>query len=459
MRSRTRTILAVLSVFGVVAALVAFQIVFWMLEAREIETMQAESGELMFLGAPAPPHTPPLEEMILDAGAVARVRFVEAEARTWERERTSDPYVAYMALKFEVLEYLKGGAGLDTIWGGLGLEGVEGATEQEALDKARRYLTERDTRWDDREAIIIFQQSPGNRDDLYSLGWVGGRSAENPWRRWLPAAAINSGASGTSGEPEFLWDDTRRSSGASGTSEGTVTLTELKGLTGLSDIALEKRIAGTYGFPVIMVEDIPAETGIYLLSARSYPNRINLEWSALGSDATGITGYRILRRKQSDAEFVQLADILADDVHPKYEDTRDIEPETKYIYRIRAYAAAGDVGDAEVSITSVAGLEPLRSPSVTPTPSATPKATPTAAATPAVAPSALAPQNLTATATRDSVTLSWDAPADASALRAMPSSRASRTSPPTPRPTPTRMASSPLRDTSTECARCRRMAR
>ena len=379
MTSKTKTILAVLTVLGAVAALVTYQLMVWIDEARASEAEQAQFAESTHFGASIPPHTPPLEEMILDAPAVARVSFIEAEARTWEDRKPSEPYVAYMALKFQVLEYLKGGAGLDTIWGGLGLEDAEGATEQEALDKAQRYLNERDTSLDDREAILIFQPSSGTRDDLYSIGWIGPRSNENPWRRWLPAAVASGGASGSSGEPQFLWDDSRRwsagASGASGASGGAVTLTELRGLSGLTDAELAKRAIGIYGF-VEVVEDHSSETGIYLLTAKTTSGQVTLDWDTLGSDVTGVIGYRILRRKQSDAEFLQLVDIRTGDT--EYVDTHRIEPETEYVYVVRAYTASSDIGDVTVTITTAAELESLPS-GATPTP--IPTATPTYGAT------------------------------------------------------------------------------
>ena len=91
-----------------------------------------------------------------------------------------------------------------------------------------------------------------------------------------------------------------------------------------------------------------------------------------------MTGYRILRRAQADSSFIQLADVVADGINTHYDDTLNIKPETKYIYRLRAYNADGDIADARVAITTVAELEPLHGP-------AAPTATPTATATPAPA--------------------------------------------------------------------------
>ena len=380
MTVKSRIAFAFLAVFGVVAAIVTIQIVLWVLEAREFNAQQAISA-----GAPTALLVPPLEEMILGSDTIVRVRFIEAEARTWKELKPSQPYVAYMALKFEVLEYLKGGAGLDTTWGGLGLEDAEVVTEQEALDKAQRYLNERDTRWDSREAIIIFQGGSGNRDDFHSIGWIGPRSSENPWRRWLPASSRNGGASGSDGEPQFLWADSRRNStGASGASGGTVTLTELRALSRLSDTELEKLLTSTYGF-VEVVEDHSAESGVYLLSAKTTSGRITLEWRTSGSDASGVIGYRILRRKQSDAEFIQLADVTVEDRHYVYTDTDSIEPETEYIYVVRPYTASGDLSASSVTITTAAELGQI-SVNATSTPDPLPTATPQTTGTPTSTP-------------------------------------------------------------------------
>lgn len=316
--------------------------------------------------AHAPPRMPPLEEMISESGAVVRVQFIDAEARVWEERKPTEPYVAYMALKFKVLEYLKGGAGLDTIWGGLGLEGAEGSTKQEALDKAKPYLDGRNTSLDNREAVIIFQQSPGNRDDLYSIGWLGGHSAENPWRRWLPSATLSGGVSGASEESQFSWD---RSSyhpfvGASGASEGTVSLSELRALDKLSDDEIEKRNLSINGFAELVPEPPPA-TGLYMIEAFSTSGKIAISLTST-EERKDIVGYKILRRKQEEATFVEIADIPVE-TYMKFLDA-GVEGETEYTYIFRAYTATDYYSDAELTITTVADLEALPTPATSPTP-------------------------------------------------------------------------------------------
>ena len=126
------------------------------------------------------------------------------------------------------------------------------------------------------------------------------------------------------------------------------------------------------GFMVVD-ESLPSETGIDHLSARTRPNWIELIWQ-MSFNAPDVTGYRILRRKQTDSEFIELADIPITE-EGYYRDMRDIQPETKYIYRLRAYGASGDIADARIAITTVADLEPLINAAATPTATHTPMPT------------------------------------------------------------------------------------
>ncbi len=137
---------------------------------------------------------------------------------------------------------------------------------------------------------------------------------------------------------------------------------------------------------------IPPETGLdSFFAATRVDEGISLIWGISGS-APNVTGYRILRRKQTDSEFIELANIPITE-EGYYQDMRDILPETKYIYRLRAYGASGDIADARIAITTVAALEPLSGPAATATSTASPTPTqPTATVVPTAAtPAAVAP--------------------------------------------------------------------
>ena len=100
-------------------------------------------------------------------------------------------------------------------------------------------LSGRDTRWDDREAVVFLVSEAGG----YRLGYVGysgddSFTVASRWsKKWLPEATATSpqGASGASGDKRFLLDDpssggasgAQAASGASATAP-TITLSALK---------------------------------------------------------------------------------------------------------------------------------------------------------------------------------------------------------------------------------------
>ena len=360
-----------------------------------------------------PPDTRSPEEMTLLSGAIARVRMLDVEELALHPGLNGNAYSIQMVFKFRVIEWLKGGSGEETILGGVGLD-AHGDTLEEARWKAAYFFDNRNTQFDDKEAILMFQDVPPGEDNTYSIGCLCFGNAGSPWARWLPLAS-SSEVSGASEGQNFIWRtwfNPYSSSDAAGqsdesTSESAISLSILRRLSALSDEALKKRTRSVMGHAAVN-ESTPEEMDINYFAALSdtwgADNWITLLWDNLGNPDSGIEGYRILRRKQSDANFIELADIPIDSltyVDDPYEDRRDIQPETKYIYRLQAYGANGDIADARVAITTVAALEPLDAPTTTPTASlttastpATPSPIPTLAPTPA---SSLAPTAATAT--------------------------------------------------------------
>ncbi len=86
--------------------------------------------------------------------------------------------------------------------------------------------------------------------------------------------------------------------------------------------------------------------------AEATHDSVTLRWDALDTDA--VTGYRILRRVQGLTEFRKIAEIGRDSTI--YVDSADIEPDTHYIYRIRAVIADGayPVADSRVAVVTPA---------------------------------------------------------------------------------------------------------
>ena len=153
---------------------------------------------------------------------------------------------------------------------------------------------------------------------------------------------------------------------------------------GLSEVS---RVTATpAATPSIPVTDVagtspPSPQG---LTASSTHESVTLMWDA-GDDPP--TGYLILRRVAKQDTFVKFE--VTNGTATTYVDTTDIEPGTKYIYRVHAVNA---VGLSEVSRVT-----------------ATPAATPSIPVTDVAGTSPPSPQGLTASSTHESVTLMWDA--------------------------------------------------
>ncbi len=149
-----------------------------------------------------------LETRILSSDVIARVELVSASQVV---ERLSDyptegdtSYVKALEFKFKALEYLKGSGGNKLVAVAYDREGRY-ETEEGAAASAEDFLSVRDTRWDDREAIVFLWDDhlyvPSTKKaDRYSLGALryfafGGDNytiASRHNRMWLPAASANA---------------------------------------------------------------------------------------------------------------------------------------------------------------------------------------------------------------------------------------------------------------------------
>ena len=110
------------------------------------------------------------------------------------------------------------------------------------------------------------------------------------------------------------------------------------------------------------------------LAATSTHDSVTLTWDA--PDDPAVTGHRILRRLAMQETFTQVD--VDGATTTTYVDTSNIQPATNYIYRVHAVNDSGISDMARVAVTTLAPP----------------------------------PENLAATSTHDSVTLTWDAPAD-----------------------------------------------
>ena len=206
-----------------------------------------------------------MEEKILESDVVARVDYLSS--RTF-LERVPDPEYAWAVLlefRFRVHEYLKG-SGPNEIGG---IVYLLFDTEQEARDGRAAIADAHDSRWDDREAIILLAEADedgilydrplADTSDRYWFGamvigsstWgiADAYTVASKYRKlWLPAADETSGArrARSSSEKRYLLDEPVSSSpvsGASarGASSSTVPSTSTAPTISLSD--LKARIA------------------------------------------------------------------------------------------------------------------------------------------------------------------------------------------------------------------------
>ncbi|MXY45741.1 MAG: fibronectin type III domain-containing protein [Chloroflexi bacterium] len=369
-----------------------------------------------------------IETLIETSDTIARVRLMEVEpyvaVTTPEHLNGDKLYSPYMGFKFEVLEYLMGGNGLSNIWGMVKLDEADRSSEEEALKEYAFYLSHRDTKWDDREAVVFLSDSlpdwPSTHSpDRYALGYFESRPlverhsiAAN--RGWLPlasagetAAVFGSGASGaSSGSKAFLMDhpdgcveyrpgcgtgggvshatESSASSSASGSaSESTA--------VGLEE--LKRKIAGQIADPELAdrlrfekaKNNMSEWMTVRNLTATATQNSVTLRWDEPGQAVEFVSGYRVLRRVQTDADFVIVADVPSENENREcfvcpatYEDTDGIESGTEYAYLVRAVTAHPNNGtDAQVVVTT-AGTKSTQTPPSEPTATATlvPTATP-----------------------------------------------------------------------------------
>lgn len=337
-----------------------------------------------------------MEELVLYMDVAARVRLlgvaddIAVEKSSWDRtwDQEQGPYVGVIEFRFEVLEWLKGGDGGNRAVGVYVIS--NGRSEEEARAKGKRRFAFRDTRLNDRESIIFMNNSHERAPSTQEAGrYFMGFRARNGLdsysfganRTWLPLADA-AHASGASGEPEFLLKypadpslpyapDIPVARGADGEAAAeTITLTKLKRLIGLSADDLRRRMHSQSGL-LQKSSHMPPKTNVARFRAISdLGEGVLLEW--FNSDANpDVLGYRILRRKQSDSEFIKLADVPVDygnKTYHTYQDMQDVHPDTEYIYRLQAYGKDGDIADARVAITTVAALESLDVATAAPTP-------------------------------------------------------------------------------------------
>ena len=152
------------------------------------ESLPAPASYPPFLG------TPGLKEKVFDADVVVRARLAStgvAAQHIGTNEDGSAVYGGLLEFRFEVLEYLKGAGGDELIVWGNGFPNSY-QTMEHALEAAKSWELERNTLWDDREAIVLAKEvevpNPSDESKRYSFGHNGAYSVDSGYKAWLPSA-------------------------------------------------------------------------------------------------------------------------------------------------------------------------------------------------------------------------------------------------------------------------------
>ena len=186
-----------------------------------------------------------LEEAIIGSDVVARARLnsVSQVVEFHDYSVGETAYTRALEFNFDVLEYLKGGGGEQLVAVAYDLDTPFNTRAGAAL-LGEDFLDERDTQWDDREAIVFLNDNhpalpSSSEPDRYWFGHLrfSGKDrytiASEQLKLWLPAARSGgaTGAVGTSTQ-RFLTDVPSASGGVAGASGASgvspsITLSEL----------------------------------------------------------------------------------------------------------------------------------------------------------------------------------------------------------------------------------------
>ena len=180
-----------------------------------------------------------LNERVFDAAVIARATLISTNA-TAENigtdEGGSTVYRGLLEFKFRILEYLKGtGDGELVVFVTDQLDRTY-ATMDLALEAAQSWERDRDTRWDDREALIFAEEPVGSSGQVtrYAFGpygYIEAYALDSGNRVWLPS--VSSGASGNapSDDTRFLLEEPDGGASTTGTGQPeTISVSEMKSL-------------------------------------------------------------------------------------------------------------------------------------------------------------------------------------------------------------------------------------
>ena len=318
---------------------------------------------------------------VLLVGIEEHVAAIDVDSEKY-RNRTSgfgfEPvgesvHIPLVHYEFQVLEYLRGGNGSPTIWGHAILVPGEANTEAEAKVAFAPFWERRNSRGDDREAVV-FLREPRWVDgpaDNYHLGVIHAPHDCEPYfvesyslrtsGGWFPSASPRIGTDlKASGDQQFLLREPGSSTGPPATSNsGTVALSELRRLGALSDEEIETELRAKSR------RDYLDHLANMNLRASVSEDAVTLSWTRDSYVARGSVRYRILRRAQDEQGFVLVADIPprdhpgdfdSRDVQYEYADTAGLHPGTTYHYVVRAAADRLDIDEVDATVEVVTAV-------------------------------------------------------------------------------------------------------
>ncbi len=205
-----------------------------------------------------------MRERVFNAAVIARVRLKGATSTAelhYTRDDGSSVYRGIVRFRFEALEYLKGTGGSELVadatvdikseviqdimdknakgeiikWYAVDRENPY-TTMDLALKAARKWEKDRDTRWDDREALVLMQETQqpsasasSGGSKRYSIGAIYDYGIDTTYRVWLPSSS-GTGAQGmSSSETRFLLEPPGAASASGAAAQpATISVSEMK---------------------------------------------------------------------------------------------------------------------------------------------------------------------------------------------------------------------------------------
>ena len=172
-----------------------------------------------------------LSSRIFYSDVIVRASLISTNATAENIGTDSNGATVYRSLlefNFRVLEYLKGAGGAEIIVFVTDQRDRTYSTMELALEASQSWDRDRNTQWDDREALIFAENTAeaSNQATRYYLGYgyIGAYALDSKYRVWLPSVSSGAAGSASSVDLRFLLEEP-----TSGQPE-TISVSEMKAL-------------------------------------------------------------------------------------------------------------------------------------------------------------------------------------------------------------------------------------